>query len=94
MTLPRLQPWGTPFEAVRQLLHGATLRTCAPVALVVGTVLSAVNQADVVLAGSADGRVAAKIAANLLIPFLTSSTGALLAVRAPRQAGAVRARSS
>lgn len=83
MTLPRLQPWVTPSGAVRQLLHGATLRTCAPVALVVGTVLSLVNQADVVLSGSADGRVAVKIAANVLIPFLTSSTGALLAVRAP-----------
>jgi len=42
-----------------------------------------VNQADVVLSGSVDERVAAKIAANLLIPFLTSSTGALLALRAP-----------
>ena len=52
------------------------------------------NQADVVLSGSADGRVTAKIAANLLIPFLTSSTGALLAVRAPRQAAAVKKRSS
>jgi len=94
MTLPRLQSWVTPREAVRQLLHGATLRICTPVALVVGTLLSVVNQADVVLSGSADGRVTAKVAANLLIPFLTSSTGALLAVRAPRQAAAVKKRSS
>ena len=81
MALPRLRPWTRPSDACRQLACGATLRTCAPVALVVGTVLSVINQGDVVLAGTADGRVAAKIAANMLIPFLTSSAGALLAVR-------------
>ncbi len=81
MPLPRLRPWSRPAEAVRQLLSGATARTCAPVAVVVGTVLSVVNQGDVILAGMADGRVALKIAANLVIPYLTSSVGALLAVR-------------
>lgn len=94
MTLPRLQPWVLPREAVRQLLQGATLPTCTPVALVVGTLLSVVNQADVVLSGSADGRVVVKIAANLLIPFFTSSTGAMLAVRVPRRSSAVRKHSS
>lgn len=81
MPLPRLQPWTRPSDAVTQLLRGATVRTCSPVAVVVGTVLSVVNQGDVVLAGMADERVGGKVAANLLIPFLTSSTGALLAVR-------------
>lgn len=81
MPLPRLQPWTRPRDAVAQLLRGATVRTCSPVAVVVGTVLSVVNQGDVVLAGMADERVGVKVAANLLIPFLTSSTGALLAVR-------------
>ncbi len=38
------------------------------------------------LAGDADGRVLLKVAANLAIPFLTSSTGALLAVRQPLSA--------
>jgi hypothetical protein len=51
------------------------------VALVVGTVLSLVNQADVVLRGMADAGVTAKVVANFVIPFLTSSIGALLAVR-------------
>ncbi len=83
MSLPRLHPWSAPREAVQQLLRGATLRTCTPVALIVGTVLSVVNQGDVLVAGMADERVALKVVANLLIPFLTSSTGALLAVRAP-----------
>lgn len=85
--LPRLRPWSQPREAVHQLLRGATLRTCTPLALVVGTLLSAVNQGDVLLTGRGDGRVAVKVAANLLVPFLTSSTGALLAVRRPQAAG-------
>jgi hypothetical protein len=62
LTLPPLQPWTRPRDAVRQLLAGATASTCLPVALVVGTLLSLVL-------------------ANYTIPFLTSSTGALLAVR-------------
>ncbi len=45
--------------------------------------LSAVNQGDVVVSGAADGLVAVKILANYAIPFLTSSTAALLAVRRP-----------
>jgi hypothetical protein len=81
MAAARLRPWTRPHEAAWLLLCGATFRTCAPIALVVGTVLSLVNQGDVLVRGMADERVAWKIAANLLIPFLTSSLGALLAVR-------------
>jgi hypothetical protein len=51
------------------------------VALVVGTVLSLVNQADVIVQGTAGVAVVLKVLANDAIPFLTSSTGALLAVR-------------
>lgn len=83
VTCARLRPWSTPQEGALLLLGGATLRTCAPVALVVGTVLNVVNQGDVLAMGMGDERVALKIGANLLIPFLTSSVGALLAVRKP-----------
>jgi len=78
--LSRVRPWSQPREAVQQLLRGATLPTCTPLALV-GTLLSAVNQGDALLAGRGDERVAVKLAVNFLVPFLTSSTGALLAVR-------------
>ncbi|MGI8612581.1 MAG: hypothetical protein ACR2KL_01325 [Nocardioidaceae bacterium] len=81
MPLSRVRPWSQPREAVQQLLRGATLPTCTPLALVVGTLLSAVNQGDALLAGRGDERVAVKVAVNFLVPFLTSSTGALLAVR-------------
>ena len=80
--LPRLRPWHRPADALRLLVTGATARTCVPVAAVVGTLLSVVNQVDVVAAGNtAAPVVAAKVLANYAIPFLTSSTGALLAVR-------------
>lgn len=80
---PELRPWSRAPDALRQLARGATARTCLPVALLVGTVLSLVNQADVVASGAAGAAVVLKIAANYVIPFLTSSTGALLAVRRP-----------
>jgi hypothetical protein len=83
LTLPPLRPWTRPRDAVRQLLSGATASTCLPVALVVGTVLSLINQADVILQGMAGGAVVLKVLANYAIPFLTSSTGALLAIRRP-----------
>ena len=79
--LPRLRPWSRPREALRLLVSGATARTCVPVALVVGTLLSLVNQGDVVAQGMAGATVGLKVLANYTIPFLTSSTGALLAVR-------------
>lgn len=81
MLTTRLRPWDRPREAVALLMRGATLRTCAPIALVVGTLLSAVNQGDVLAMGMGGGRVAVKIAFNYLVPYLTSSCGALLAVR-------------
>lgn len=81
MALAHLRPWTRPREGLWLMLCGATLRTCAPIALGVGIVLSVVNQGDVVAAGMADERTALKILANLMIPFVTSSLGALLAVR-------------
>lgn len=78
---PRLAPWSRPRDALRLLLSGATARACLPVALVVGTILSLVNQGDVVAQGMTDVTVVAKVLANYTIPFLTSSLGALLAVR-------------
>jgi len=85
--LARLQPWAEPRHAFRQLSRGATLRTCAPVALVVGSFLSAMNEGDVLVSGTVNKRVVVKLAADLLTPFLTSSTGALLAVRTRPQVG-------
>jgi hypothetical protein len=85
--LARLQPWAEPRQAFRQLSRGATLRCCSPVAIIVGSLLSTVNEGDVLMSGRVNTLVVVKLAENLLIPFLTSSTGALLAVRDRSAAG-------
>jgi hypothetical protein len=85
VTPPDLRYWSSPSEALILLVCGATARTCLPIALVVGTVLSLVNQADIIVRQGVDSGVLLKILVNFLIPFLSSSAGALLAVRARGQ---------
>lgn len=53
------------------------LRRCVWIALVVGTLLSLVNQGDVLLRGELDGTAALRIVANYLIPFVVSNLGAM-----------------
>jgi hypothetical protein len=55
----------------------AVRRRCGGIALVVGSLLSAVNQGDAILAGRIDGPVLLKIAANFLIPLVVSNLGAM-----------------
>jgi len=57
------------------------LRTTVAVALLVGTVLFAINQLDVVVAGHADGGTVAKIALTYLVPFAVSNYGIAHATR-------------
>ena len=47
------------------------------VALVVGTLLSLLNQGDVIVAGRFDGLVALRVIGNYLIPFIVSNLGAM-----------------
>jgi hypothetical protein len=78
--------WSRPGEGVLLFLRGRTARTAAPVAAVVGTVLSAVNQGDVVLGGDAGLSTWVRIAVNYLVPFLVASFGFLAARRTPHVA--------
>lgn len=82
--------WSHPSQAVLLFLRGVTARTAVPVAAVVGTVLSAVNQGDVVLSGTASPWVWVRIAVNYLVPFLVASFGYLSAWRSPRAVGELR----
>ncbi len=77
------QTWSRPGEAVRLLLRGRTVRTAAPIAVVVGTLLSAINQGGVLLDGDSNALTWLRIAANYLIPFLVASAGYLAARRVP-----------
>ncbi len=51
------------------------------VAIIVGTVLCAINQLDVLLAGRATGMTWLKVALTYLVPFLVSNYGVLSATR-------------
>lgn len=76
-------PWTHRREAVRLFLSGTTARAAGPVALVVGTLLSAVNQGGVLLHGDLTVGVGVKIGVNYVTPFVVASLGFLAAGRQP-----------
>ncbi|NKQ55653.1 nitrate/nitrite transporter NrtS [Amycolatopsis sp. K13G38] len=77
----RPQTWSHPRQAVRWFLQGRTVRTAAPTATVVGTVLSAVNQGAVIAGGHATGTTWVQVAINYAVPFTVASVGYLCACR-------------
>jgi len=54
---------------------------CVAIAGVVGTILTAINQGDVIVAGDAATSLAWKIPLNYLTPFVVSTLGYRAAVR-------------
>ena len=60
----------------------AVFRRCSVVALVVGTLLSLLNQGDLILAGAFDRVVALRILGNYLIPFIVGNLGAMTSLPA------------
>ena len=67
------------------------LPSTAAVAVVVGTILLAINQLDVLLAGRATGVTWLKIALTYLVPFLVANYGIVTASRGSRRQGVVSA---
>lgn len=63
------------------MLCGVTARTALPVALVVGTLLSAVNQGAVIAGGGGTPAVWLRVSFNYAVPFVVSSMGFLGAGR-------------
>ena len=81
---PRAVPtWVTLREAVTLFFHGVTVRTASKVALLVGTVLSLVNQGSTIASGDATAATWVRVGVNYLVPFLVSSYGFLAARRRP-----------
>lgn len=76
-----IETWVTPAEALRFCAQRHLLRRTVMVALIVGVLLSAVNQATVFVDGEVTGATWLRIAANFVIPFLVSNVGALSAAR-------------
>lgn len=73
--------WSTRREELVLLLRGATVRVSWRVALVVGTLLSALNQGSVILAGDAAWPTWTRVAVNYLVPFVVASIGYLAGCR-------------
>lgn len=67
--------------ALAVCLQPASLRRTVRIALVVGVVLTAVNQWDVLAGGRFTWLTAAKIAANFLVPFVVSNLGLVSGAR-------------
>ena len=70
-------------DAWRSARRPPVFRRCALIALAVGTLLSLVNQGDVILAGSVDRVALLRILANYLIPFVVSNLGAMTSLPRP-----------
>jgi hypothetical protein len=62
-------------------LDRRNLSQCIAAALVVGTILFLINQADVVFGGRANAATLVKIGLSYLVPFFVSNYGVVLASR-------------
>jgi hypothetical protein len=78
---PAAPVWHTLPEGVRLLLTGATVGVAWKIAIVVGTVLSAVNQGHLILAGQVAPDMWVRILVNYAVPFVVASVGFLSACR-------------
>jgi hypothetical protein len=64
-------------DAISFCARPAHLRRTLRIALVVGLVLTAINQLDVLLSGHADTGTYVKCALNFVVPFFVSNLGLL-----------------
>lgn len=71
--------WRTPWQAVRVVGYRPHLVRTVATALIVGTVLFAINHLDTVLAGAATTGTWVKTGLTYLVPFVVANIGVLLA---------------
>jgi hypothetical protein len=74
-------PWSTAREALRVIAYRPHLRRTVLTALIVGTILFAINQLDVVLEGHAEWATWLKIGVTYVVPFAVANAGILIATR-------------
>ncbi len=73
--------WSRRRDAAVLIARGATFATAARVAVVVGTLLTLVNQGEIVARGEATAMTAVRVVFNFLIPYVVASIGYLAAFR-------------
>ena len=86
MTEPIAQPpivpaWSSTADGCWLVLRGVTFRTCARLALAVGTILTLVNQGAVIVGGDPSVATWLRVGVNYLVPFVVSSIGFLAPFR-------------
>ena len=74
-------------EALRIVFRREHLRRTLQIALVVGTILIIINQADVIVRGDATAITWVKTSLNYCVPFVVSNLGLLAGKRAELEAG-------
>jgi hypothetical protein len=62
----------------------ANLRRTLTIALVVGCILSIINQGDVIAHGNATSATVVKVCLNFVVPFVVSNLGVLAGDRSAR----------
>jgi len=77
--------WTSVGDVPRVVFNRRSLSRTIGVALVVGTVLFAINQLDVVLSGKATTGTWIKAATTYLVPFCVANYGVLTATHRPRR---------
>jgi hypothetical protein len=73
-------------DALRVVLERAHLRRTLRIAVLVGLVLTVINQLDVILGGDTSALVWVKVALNFCVPFVVSNLGLLAGKRAEDEA--------
>lgn len=69
-------------DALRIVMRPEHLRRTVRIALVVGVILTLINQADVIIGGDAAALTWVKVGLNFCVPFVVSNLGLLAGKRA------------
>jgi hypothetical protein len=72
-------------DSLAIVVEPAHLRKTLKIALIVGCVLTAINQLDVFIAGDATAFTFVKTALNFVVPFVVSNLGLLAGKRAEKE---------
>ena len=84
---PAPPTWTTAREAFGVVFLRSTLRKTTRIALVVGTLLSLINQGSVIFGGHATDATWIRVGLNYVVPFCVSSSGFFASQRAMWRAG-------
>jgi hypothetical protein len=77
-------------DALRICFQRVHLRRTIIIALVVGTILTLINQLDVIIRGNAETLTWVKCSLNYCVPFIVSNLGLLAGKRAEAERGELR----